>query len=121
MCGVLYIRVCSWKLILGIKFSDVLQLHFATLVGGSSRFPHSYTNLSEGKRTFVCVCVFECVCLCVFECVCLCLCVWCVFVCVCGVCVCACVFVCVCVCVFVCVFARVCLCVFECVCVFVCV
>ena len=63
VCGVLYIRVCSWKLILRIKFSDVLQLHFATLVSGSSLFPHSDTNLSEGKCTCVCVCV----CVCVFK------------------------------------------------------
>jgi hypothetical protein len=57
VCGVLYIRVCSWKLILRIKFTDVLRLHFAILVSGSNLFPYSDTNLSEGKRTFVCVCV----------------------------------------------------------------
>ena len=57
VCGVLYIRVCSSKLILHIKFSDVLHLHLATLVSGSSLFLHSDTNLSEGKRTFMCVCV----------------------------------------------------------------
>ena len=58
VCGVLYIRVCSWKLILRIKFSGVLQLHFAIVVSGSSLFPPSDTNLNEGKRTFVCVCVY---------------------------------------------------------------
>ena len=57
VCGVLYIRVCGWKLILRIKFSDILQLHFATLVSGPSRFSHSEVNLSQGKSAFVCVCV----------------------------------------------------------------
>jgi hypothetical protein len=63
------VRACSWKLILRIKFSDVLQLHFGALVSGSRLFPHSDTNLSEGKRTCVCVRVCVCVCVCVYVCV----------------------------------------------------
>ena len=64
VCVVLYTRVCSWKLILHIKFSDVLQLHFATLVSGSSLFLHSDTNLSE-ENAHLCMCVCVCVCVCV--------------------------------------------------------